>query len=173
MAKSPLNTLFARLDFGLLLTVAMCLFAVLPHLAHPGLFVGHDTLNHAFRVGEVARQWSQGIILPRWAETFYFGYGSPVFQYYAPLTYTISAAFVQLFGLDAAGALRLLVIFCLPTAGVGMYLFMRQHLNKLGGILAALVYVYSPYIVFTEPNTQRKKPELLCFGLFPLLFRWR
>src|SRR5690349_8902374 len=80
-----------RYDFALLFVLVMSMFAILPESAHPGLFVGHDTLNHAFRVGEVSRLWSQSIIFPRWAETFYFGYGSPVFQYYAPLTYWISA----------------------------------------------------------------------------------
>ncbi len=167
-----LKRLGTSFDAGLLFTLLMSLFAVLPQLAHPGLFAGHDTLNHAFRVGEVARQWSQGILLPRWAETFYFGYGSPVFQYYAPLTYTLSAGFVQLFGLDAVGALRLLVILCLPAAGMGMYLFVREHINPRAGILAALVYVYSPYIVFTEPITRGDYPELLCFALFPLVM-WR
>ena len=163
---------FRRIDFGLIFVLAMSIFAILPELAHPGLFVGHDTLNHAFRVGEVARLWSQGIVFPRWAETFYFGYGSPVFQYYAPLTYFISAGFMHLFGLDAVGALRLLVIVCLPAAGVGMYLFMRAYAGKLAGILAALVYIYSPYLVFTEPVTRGDYPEMLCFTLFPFVM-WR
>jgi hypothetical protein len=162
----------SKIDFGLLFTLVMCLFAVLPIAAHPGLFVGHDTLNHAFRVGEVSRLWSQGILFPRWAETFYFGYGSPVFQYYAPLTYTLSVGFMKVFGLDALGALRLLVIVCLPMTGAGMYLFMRGQAGKLAGIVAALVYVYSPYIVFTEPITRGDYPEMLCFALFPFVM-WR
>ncbi len=161
-----------RLDTGLLFTLLMCTFAILPELAHPGLFLGHDTLNHAFRVAELNRLWSTGILLPRWAETFYFGYGSPVFQYYAPLTYYLSAGFVRLFGLDALGSLRLLVILCLPIAGAGMYLFTRQYMGKFGGILAALVYVYSPYIVFTQPVTRGAYPELLCCALFPWVI-WR
>ncbi|MEO8607608.1 MAG: 6-pyruvoyl-tetrahydropterin synthase-related protein [Chloroflexota bacterium] len=163
---------FRKIDITLIFVLAMSMFAILPEVVHPGLFVGHDTLNHAFRVGEISRLWSQGILFPRWAETFYFGYGSPVFQYYAPLTYSISAGFMHLFGLDAVGALRLLVMVCLPAASVGMYLFMRAYAGKLAGILAALVYVYSPYIVFTEPVTRGDYPEMLCFALFPFVM-WR
>jgi len=161
-----------RTDAGLLFSLLMSGFGALPVLAHPGLFVGHDTLNHAFRVGEISRLWSAGLLLPRWAETFYFGYGSPVFQYYAPLTYYLSALFMRLFGLDAVGALRLLVTVCPFIMGAGMYLFMRQQVGKLGGLLAALVYVYSPYLLFTEPVTRGDYPELLSFTLFPLVM-WR
>jgi hypothetical protein len=156
-----------RIDTYLIFTLAMSLFAVLPVLAHPGLFLGHDTLHHLFRVAEVSRAWEQGILLPRWAETFYFGYGSPVFSYYAPLTYYAAALPVRLFGLDAAGAIRLLVILCFPVMASGMYLFMRGQVRRLGGALSALVYLYSPYIVFTEPVTRGDYPELLAFALLP------
>ena len=54
----------------------------------------------------------------------------------------------------------------------GMYLFCRRRSGALGGLIAGLVYVYSPYLMYTEPYARGAFPELLALGLFPLLL-WR
>src|SRR5688572_13809309 len=98
---SRLETLARNLNFGLLLTLALCLFALWPLLYRPGLPNGNDVLYHTYRTAEMDRAWSHGVLLPRWAESFYTGYGAPVFHYYASLSYYVSSLFMRLFGLDA------------------------------------------------------------------------
>lgn len=159
-------------DPGLLLTLVLCLFTLWPLLQKPGLPNGTDTLYHIYRVAEMDRAWAHGVLMPRWAEAFYYGYGSPVFHYYASFTYYVTSVLMRLFALNAVDSLRALTILCMLLAGGGTYLFMRDAVGKLAGILAALAYVYSPYILFTEPYTRGAYPELLALALLPLVM-WR
>ena len=162
-----------RVDFGLIATLLLCLFTIWPLLQQPGLPNGTDTLYHTYRVAEMNRAWSHGLLVPTWAETFYYGYGSPVFHYYASLTYYTTSLLMRLFSLDALSSLRALTTCCMLLAGGGMYLFSRSETGRpLSGVLAAVVYVYSPYILFTEPYTRGAYPELFALALFPLVM-WR
>lgn len=147
--------------------LALCLFTLWPLLRQPGLPNGTDTLYHIYRVAEMDRAWSHGVLMPRWAESFYFGYGSPLFQYYGSLAYYLASALMRLFGLDVVGSLRALTALSLLGAGGGMYLFMRDQIGRLAGVIAAVCFVYSPYLVYTEPYARGVYPELLSFALFP------
>ena len=161
-----------KLDAGLWVTLALCVVGLWPALASDELALGHDTLFHIYRSAEMSRTWSHGVLMPRWAETVYFGYGSPLFQYYASLSYYLAALGMQLLGVDAPAALRLLIIGCLPAAGGGMYLFVRERGGPLAGVMAGLCYVYSPYILYREPHVRGAYPELLAFAVFPWAM-WR
>jgi hypothetical protein len=162
-----LNNLAARVDFGLVMALALSLFSLWPLLYRPGLSDGHDTLHHVYRTAEMARLWSDGVWLPRWADTFYYGYGSPVFSYYAPLTYYLTAALTHFAGLDIFNSYRVLIALCSLASGAGMYLFVKLRVSALGGVIAALCYVYSPYLLYTEPYGRGDFPELLSFAIFP------
>ncbi len=151
----------------LVLVLVLCLLSAWPLLQKPGLPNGTDTLYHIYRVAEMDRSWSHGVFMPRWAETFYFGYGSPLFHYYASLTYYITSILSRLFGFDALDSLRLLIVLCMAGAGVGMFLFLRLRISALAGVIGALVYVYSPYLLYKEPYARGDFPELLALALFP------
>jgi hypothetical protein len=60
------------------LMIAICLVPIWTLLQKPGLPNGTDTLYHIYRVAEMDRLWSQGVLIPHWADSFYFGYGSPL-----------------------------------------------------------------------------------------------
>jgi hypothetical protein len=161
--------LAVRPDTGFALTLVLCLFALWPLLSRPGLPNGDDVLYHVYRAAEMDRTWSHGVLMPRWAESFYTGYGAPLFNYYASLTYYVTSVFARLFALDAGNSLRLLIAVSMLGAGAGMYALVRQYAGSGGGVIAALCYVYSPYILFTEPYSRGAYPELLAFALFPAL----
>ncbi len=160
------------IDPGLLITLALGLLSAWPLLAQPGLPNGTDVLYHTYRAAEMDRSWAHGVFFPRWAEGMYYGYGSPLFHYYASLTYYITSVLIRLTGMGALDALRTLIVLCMLGSGAGMYLFMRQRVTKLAGVIAALVYVYSPYLLYTEPYARGAYPELLAFAVFPFVM-WR
>jgi len=68
--------------------------------------------------------------------------------------------------------LRWLAFVGLLACAGGMYLFCRRRSGCLGAGIAALVYVYSPYLMHTLPYARGAYPELLALALFPLLL-WR
>jgi uncharacterized membrane protein len=125
---------------------------------------GDDVLYHVYRAAEMDRAWSHGVLMPRWAETFYSGYGAPLFHYYASLTYYITSVFSRLLALDAVNSLRLLIALCVLGSSAGMYAFARRYAGSAGGVIAALCYEYSRYLLFTEPYSRGAYPELLAFA---------
>lgn len=158
-----------------MVTLVLCSLALWPLFVQRGLPNGDDVLYHVYRAAEMDRSWTHGVFLPRWAETFYTGYGSPLFNYYASLTYYLTSLLSRLFAWDAVDALRAVIVISLLGGGAGMYGFTRGLAGRPGGILAAVIYVYSPYLVYTEPYSRGAYPELLAFGLFPTAmwaYRW-
>ncbi len=160
------------IDPGLVIVLTLTAFAFIPLLRNAGLPNGPDVLYHSYRVAEMNRSWSHGLLFPTWGEGFYLGYGSPLFHFYARLTYIITSLFNFVFGLEALNALRALLVLSLLGCGSGMYLFARRRYGRLSGILAGLLYVYSPYLMYTEAYARGTYPELLSFALFPWLL-WR
>ena len=160
------------LDPGLVLVLALTLFLAIPLAMNPGLPSGSDTLLHSYRVAEMQRSWEHGLVTPRWGEGFYLGYGSPLFHFYASLTYYVTSVLQLFFNLGALDALRWLLLLSLLMCSGGMYLFCKRRSGRLGAVLAGLVYVYSPYLMYTEAYARGAFPELLAFALFPLLL-WR
>lgn len=159
-------------DFGLIVVILLSLLAAIPLVSNAGLPNGNDVLYHAYRVGEMQRSWDNGVFFPRWAEGLYYGYGSPMWHFYGSLTYYITSGLISAFDLTALGALRWLLMASFMMCGVGMYLFMRSQVGRLAGVLAALAYLFSPYIIYTAPYARAVFPELLTLAIFPFVM-WR
>jgi hypothetical protein len=166
-ARPPSDRLSAGLELGLALLLS--LFLMWPLLQNPGLPNGTDTFYHIQRVAEMDRLWSQGLLLPRWAASFYYGYGSPLFHYYASLTYHLTSVLMRIPGFDAVEALRALIVLCALAAGGGMFLWLRARVSALAGYIAAAAYVYTPYLLYQEPYARGDFPELLALALFPVI----
>ncbi len=166
---TAINRFIHRLDFAMLLTLAICAFTLWPLLYRPGLPNGDDVLYHVYRAAEMDRAWSHGVYMPRWAEAFYEGYGAPLFHYYASLTYYVTSIFTRVLGTNAVDSLRTLIALGMLGGGLGMYGFVRAYAGRAGGVIAAACYVYSPYILFTEPYSRGAYPEFMAFALFPLV----
>ncbi len=172
MSFPSLSGIRKSIDPGLVLVLGLTLFTVIPLLRNPGLPNGPDVLYHSYRVAEMNRSWSQGLLFPTWAEGFYLGYGSPLFHFYARLTYVITSLLHAVLGLGALDALRALLVLSLLGCSSGMYLFAKRRFGRLSGVIAGLLYVYSPYLMYTEAYARGTYPELLSFALFPWLL-WR
>ena len=160
------------LDIGLILVLLLSLFNIVPLASNPGLPNGADTLLHSYRAAEMLRSWEHGLLTPRWAEGFYHGYGSPLFHFYASLTYYITSILQLLFGMSALDALRWLLLLSFLMCSGGMYLFCKRRSGRLGALIAGLLYGYSPYLMYTEAYARGAYPELLALAVYPMLL-WR
>lgn len=160
------------LDPGLLLVIALSLFAARPLLASNGVHRGQDTGHHLFRMALMQRSWAQGEYFPSWAEDTYWGYGSPLFHFYGSLTYHITSVLQFAFNLNSVQATRWLLLLCFLMSGAGMYLFCQRRSGRLGALLGGLVYVNSPYLFHVNALLRSAYPELFALSLFPILL-WR
>jgi len=155
----------ARLDWGAVTVLLLCLVAVWPWLVRPGLPAGTDAEIHVPRVAEFARVLAEGVLYPRWAPDFYLGYGYPLFNFYAPLVYYLAQP-IYLFA-SAAAAVQVLFIVATFVAGLGMYAWVRRDLGPAAAVVSAAAFVFSPYGVLIEPFVRVDLAEFFALALMP------
>jgi hypothetical protein len=159
-----------RLDWGLLLALALALVAAAPFLTRPGLLRQTDAELHVYRAAELGHTLRAGAFYPRWAPDFYFGYGYPIFNYYAPLTYYLANLFDLLPGVDIVGGVKAVFVLGLVVAAIGAYLLGRELFGPTAGVLAAASFTFAPYVVFIDPHARGVLAEHFAVCLLPLAF---
>ena len=134
-------------DPYLWLTVLLSLPVVAP-LLQPGYYWGaHDARHSVYFLHQFNKAIQDGVLYPRWAPDFAFGYGYPFFNIYGPLSsYTGEA--LHLLGFDIVTAVKIVFGLSAILSGLVMYLFVRRLLGPQAGLISALVYVYLPYHLF-------------------------
>lgn len=157
-----------RVDWGFLAVAAICFVALWPLLSRPGLPQETDAELHIFRLAELARMVSGGEFYPRWAANFYYGYGYPIFNYYAPLTYYLGLPLALLPSLGAVAGIKFVLIANFLAAGWGMYGFVRDNWGVPAGLVSSAVYIYAPYLLYVDPHARGDVAEAISFGIFPL-----
>lgn len=158
----------SRVDPGLFVVLAICLLALWPFLSRPSLPLETDAELHIFRLAELSRLVRAGELFPRWAPNFYYGYGYPIFNYYAPLTYYLGLGIDLMPVLGPVHAVKALFILGLVGAGIGMYGYVRDLWGRGAGLVSAAAYVYAPYVLFVDPHARGDLAEAFSFALFPL-----
>ncbi len=120
-----------------------------------------DGLLHLYRLVQLDALWRNEIFFSRWLPDLAYGYGMPLFNYYAPLVYYLTTPLHSI-GISFPLALNLSLAAALFLGAVGMFYFSRALCgtiletrdspnNKfifLGALLAALAYLYAPYVLF-------------------------
>jgi hypothetical protein len=156
-----------RADLGIIIVLAVCLLAAYPYLSRPSLPLETDAELHVIRTAELSRLLRAGEFYPRWAPDFYYGYGYPIFNYYAPLSYFVAAGLTLVPGVDVVLAVKIVFIVGLLAAGLGMYVLVRVQWGERSGIVAAAAYVYAPYVQYIDPYARGVLAESVGLALFP------
>lgn len=141
----------------ILLTLGALLLVALHPLMFGTLPDSPDGLLHLYRLVALDHAISEGNIWPRYAPGLAFGYGLPIFNFYAPL-YLYPFELLHLLGLEFVDALLVgLGLMTIIGAG-GAYLMGRMWsmANPTEGLVAGLVcavaYAYAPYTFYNMPR---------------------
>lgn len=137
-------------------------------LIQPAITHSADGLLHLYRVVALDHAIRQGALFPRWLPDLAYGYGLPLFVFYAPLSYYLTEG-LHLLGLDLVSAFNASFALALLAAGSGTYLFVKDLFGPKAGILAAVAYVYAPYQLFNI-YSRGSLPVAWAGALFPFAF---
>lgn len=129
---------------------------------------GDDLLLHYFRIPVVNGQWAAGLPLVRWQPDLIYGYGSPLFNFYPPLSAFLLTALYWLVGQQAAVAINLLFALCLLLGAVGMFGLGRALTGEMGGLLATAVFTLSPHMA-AQIYSRGSISNSLALGLVPVV----
>ena len=163
-----MKQLWRRLDPGFLVVLLISLLAIWPLLSRASLPEGTDAELHIFRLHELGQLVRGGEFYPRWAPNFYHGYGYPIFNYYAPLTYYLALPLELLPQFDATAASKAVLVAGMLLTGLGVYGFVRDNWGRRAGYVAAALAVYAPYLHYVDPHIRGALPEAFSFAAFPL-----
>jgi hypothetical protein len=157
------------------LAIVLCigLGAAWPYFQSPGLPAQTDAELHIYRTAELGYSLEAGNPYPRWAPDFFHGYGYPIFNYYAPLTYHLSHWLTMGHPERAAEGARLLFILSLVVGALGAFELGKLFGGRGGGIAGALVFSCAPYILLINPHLRGDLAESLALAFVPwALWAW-
>jgi hypothetical protein len=110
----------------------------------PALVAGHSARKDLARLVEFDAAVRAGEVFPAWSPDLYAGYGSPIFQFYAPLAY-YAAEVPVLMGFNYATALKITWLLTLFASGVAMYRLASTYFSAWAACLGSVFYMVAPY----------------------------
>ncbi|MBI5927849.1 MAG: hypothetical protein HY862_00960 [Chloroflexi bacterium] len=138
-------------DWPLLAVLVFCLIVAGPLMVREGLPNSPEATLQMHRIYSMAQSIQSGDFYPRWAPDFIYGYGSPIFNYLAPLPYYLGGLHATIAQAQPDTSFKILFIFSIFTGGVGLFSFIRQRWGAIAGIVGAAIFLFSPYTLQTEP----------------------
>src|SRR6266542_4989887 len=146
--------------------VALVASAIVAPMCFLGNASVHDFQPHVASWIEVAGQWREGIIYPRWAAGANFAFGEPRFVFYPPLSWMLGAALGSILPWKIVPGV--FVWLSIVIAGGSMWRLAQEWLSPTQAIAAALFFAANPYhlaLIYYRSDFA----ELLASALFPVM----
>ena len=108
-----------------------------------GYFSIHDDLQVG-RLYQMDLCFRDGQFPCRWVPDMGYGYGYPLFNYYPPLPYYFGEL-VHALGFSFLDSTKAMFMASIFISGILMFLFGKKLWGGWGGLLSAVLYLWSPY----------------------------
>jgi hypothetical protein len=148
------------------LVIAILAVPAAQPLMRSSVTCSHDGAFHLLRLVEGDHLIRHGHLYPRWAPDMAYGYGYPLFNFYAPLSFYL-AEVLHLLGLSFVTTWNGTLALCLLTSGLFAYLLARDWMPEHGALVAAAAYMLAPY-TFYDIYFRGNLAESMALTLLPL-----
>lgn len=136
-------------------------------ILRPGFFPMQDDMQ-AFRIQQMGKCFDDFQIPCRWIPDAGYGYGYPLFNFYAPAVYYLGAIF-HLIGFQIIDSIKILFILGFIFSAVSIFILVREFTDKWSAFVASVLYTYVPFRA-AEMYVRGAIGEFFAFVFFPLLF---
>jgi hypothetical protein len=112
----------------------------------PGYYsvITNDTITYTRWARDFAEALKEGVAYPRWMANDFWGYGSPAFISYSPLSFYLAAVLFQFTG-SMAEAMSIAKFLAYFLAGTGLFFLAAEFYPKRIAFLAAAGYLLYPF----------------------------
>lgn len=138
-------------------------------LLQKGMMPTHDGEYHVVRFYEFDKVLRSNTLYPRWAPDLNYGYGVPLFNYVYPLP-NYAAFLLHAVGFSFIDSFKVSLFIGLLLSGIFFYLWAKEFWGKVGGVVSAIFYIFSPYH-FVDIYIRGSVGEVWAMAFFPL-FLW-
>lgn len=149
-----------------IIVILLTIFSLYPLLSQVGLPEGDSLHLEMIRVVEykeaLIQQW-----IPRWAPDLYFGHGSPIFLFYAPL-FSATSALLFLITHSLDWAIRLALLLIVTIGNLACFTFLRGFFDRKISHIATLFWIFAPYKA-TNIYMRNAFAEVTASSFFPVL----
>lgn len=158
-------------DWGALLVILLALLAARPILMNPHLPDTNQVLTYVWQAETAAQMIDTGVIYPRWSPVALRGYGAPFPNFYSPTVPMLSGLLSTFFQADSIMAVRVVMILSYVAGGMALYVLVTHRSRARAGIVSAVLYLYSPYMVLILPHQTGDVQQMLAMAFLPM-FLW-
>ncbi|MDP3940857.1 MAG: 6-pyruvoyl-tetrahydropterin synthase-related protein [bacterium] len=152
-----------------LLILLLSSFPLVHMFLTPDLPHTSDGAMHTIRFASYYKELVAGQFPVRWASQFDYGYGTPIFNFFAPLPYMLGVPFI-VFGVPLVMVLKLNFALSYLLAGICMYLFAKSYFkDEKVAIFVTLMYQYAPFRL-VDMLVRGSLGSLYSYTMLPLLF---
>lgn len=158
-------------DWGAIIIIGFCLIASMSFITQAELPAYNNTEHYVYQIADYAEAFSEGIAYNRWSPYAISGYGAPIPYYYPSGTAYFGGSISYLFTNNALLATKILYIVSFVLAGSMTYHFVKLQGSALSGMLASIIYIFSPFVMITVPHIEGNLALSLGIALLPS-FLW-
>ena len=124
----------------------------------------HDGENHLARIANYALALKQGQIPPRWAPSFWAGYGYPVFNYNYPLANILAIPLLAL-KVPVELSMKILITGAMSLSVWALWTVLKKRTNGVAAAVGTIVWLSAPF-TFNNVYVRGAVGEILAYAAF-------